>query len=73
MYDKINNPIDAPKQEVTPNFSKKEKLEILEKKITALRLFKNEFGLDEHMTELYRKLLIKFEEDSRDFFRGGVK
>jgi hypothetical protein len=73
MYDKINNPIDVPKQEVTLKFSKKEELDSLEKKITALRLFKNEFGLDEHMTEIYRKLLIKFEEDSRNFFRGGVK
>jgi hypothetical protein len=63
----------APKQEVPPKFNKKEELDSLEKKITALRLFKNQFGLDEHMTELYRKLLIKFEEDSRDFFRGGVK
>ena len=73
MYDKLNRSVDVPKQESTPNFSKKEKLETLEKKITALRLFKNEFGLDEHMTQLYRNLLIKFEEDSRDFFRGGVK
>ena len=67
------NPLGVSVQDVKYSFTKKEELEKLEKKITALRLFKNEFGLDEHMTELYRNLLIKFEEDSRDFYRGGVK
>ena len=55
------------------DFRKKQELESLEKKVTALRLFKDEFGLDEHMTELYKNLLIKFREDYIDFNRGGVK
>lgn len=74
-HGKINreNPVDTPIQDPKPNFTKKEELENLEKKITALRLFKDQFGLDDHMTELYNNLLIKYREDSRDFFRGGVK
>ena len=67
------NTVGASAQDSKPNLSKKEELENLEKKITALRLFKDQFGLDEHMTELYNNLLIKYREDSRDFFRGGVQ
>lgn len=65
--------INTPQQDTKPNFTKKEELDNLEKKITALRLFKDQFGLDDHMTELYNNLLIKYREDSREFFRGGVK
>jgi hypothetical protein len=74
-YDKLNTPnvVDEPKQIAPPKLSKKEELEVLEKKITALELYKKEFGLDEHMTELYNNLLIKYREDLRDFNRGGVK
>jgi hypothetical protein len=72
MDDK-SNVVDKPKQIAPPKLSKKEELEALEKKITALRLYKNEFGLDERMTELYNNLVIKYREDLRDFNRGGVK
>jgi hypothetical protein len=73
--DKLNssNVVDTPKQIALPKLSKKEELENLEKKITALRLFKNEFGLDENMTELYNNLMIKYKEQSMDYHRGGVK
>lgn len=67
------NPMGTSVQDVKSSFTKKKELETLEKKITALRLFKDQFGLDEHMTELYNNLLIKYREDSRDFFRGGVE
>ena len=75
LRDKLNSSdvVDEPNQEVSPKLSKKEELDALEKKITALRLYKNEFGLDDHMNELYNNLLIKFKEDYRDFNRGGVK
>jgi hypothetical protein len=67
------NPMGTSVQDVKSSFAKKQELDTLEKKITALRLFKDQFGLDDHMTELYNNLLIKYREDSRDFFRGGVK
>lgn len=67
------NPMGISVQDVKQSWTKKEELDKLEKKITALRLFKDQFGLDDHMTELYNNLLIKYREDSRDFFRGGVK
>lgn len=54
-------------------FSKKEELESLERKIIALRGYKQEFGLDDEMNELYKNLLIKYNEDLRDYNRGGVK
>jgi hypothetical protein len=54
-------------------FSKKEELESLERKINALRGYKQEFGLDDQMNELYKNLLIKYDEDLRDYNRGGVK
>lgn len=72
LVSRSNRP-DTPKQEVSPKVISKEELESLEKKITALRLYKNEFGLDENMTELYNNLLIKYKEESRDYHRGGVK
>lgn len=67
------NPVGISVQDIKSNFIKKEELENLEKKVTALRLFKDQFGLDENMTELYKNLLIKYKEDSIAFNRGGVK
>jgi hypothetical protein len=64
--------IPNPTPNVGPNLMKLD-LEALEKKITALRLYKNEFGLDEDMTELYNNLMIKYKEKSREYHRGGVK
>ena len=64
--------IPNPTPNVGPNLMKLD-LEALEKKITALRLYKNEFGLDEDMTELYNNLMIKYKEQSREYHRGGVK
>lgn len=62
------NPIGLSVQDLKQSWTKKEELDKLEKKITALRLFKDQFGLDDHMTKLYNNLLIKYREDSRDFF-----
>jgi hypothetical protein len=59
--------------DVSPKLSKKEELEALEKKINALELYKQEFGLDAKMTHLYYELYAKYKEDLRDFNRGGVK
>ena len=59
--------------DVSPKLSKKEELEALEKKINALELYKQEFGLDAKMTHLYYELYVKYKEDLRDFNRGGVK
>lgn len=67
------NPMGISVPNSEPSFTKKTELENLEKKVTALRLFKDQFGLDEHMTELYKNLLIKYKEDSIAFNRGGVK
>jgi hypothetical protein len=67
------NPDPTISQDTKQSLTKKEELETLEKKITALRRFKDEFGLDEHMNELYYNLLIKYKEDMIDFNRGGVK
>ena len=64
--------IPNPTPNVGPDLMKLD-LEALEKKITALRLYKNEFGLDEDMTELYNNLMIKYKEKSREYHRGGVK
>jgi hypothetical protein len=69
----LGNPAGVSVQDVKSSFEKKEELEKLEKKVTALRLFKDQFGLDEHMTELYNNLLKKYREDLIDFNRGGVK
>jgi hypothetical protein len=52
---------------------KKEELDSLERKIIALRKYKEEFGLDERMTQIYNELLIKYREESTDFNEGGVK
>jgi len=73
--DDLTPPIrfDVPKQEVSPNLSKKEELEALEKKINALELYKQEFGLDAKMTHLYYELYVKYKEALRDYNRGGVK
>ncbi len=75
MDDKSNssNVVDEPKQIAPPKLSKKEELEALEKKINALELYKQEFGLDAKMTHLYYELYAKYKEDLRDFNRGGVK
>lgn len=64
-------PVTTP--EVAPKLTKKEELDALEKKIIALRLYNNEFGLDDNMSKLYKELVIKFRDDLRDFNRGGVK
>ena len=50
---------NEPKQDVV-SLSKTEDFDTLQKKITALRLFKNEFGLDDNMSKLYNELLIKY-------------
>ena len=52
---------------------KKEELDSLERKIIALRKYKEEFGLDERMTQIYNDLLIKYREESTDFNEGDVK
>jgi hypothetical protein len=74
-YDKLDTPnvVDEPKQIAPPKLSKKEELEALEKKITALGLYKKEFGLDAKMTHLYYELYAKHKEALRDYNRGGVK
>ena len=55
--------------DVSPNLSKKEELEALEKKINALELYKQEFGLDAKMTHLYYELYAKHKEALRDYNR----
>ena len=79
MDDKSNssNVADEPKApdvfQKYQKFVKKEELDSLERKIIALRKYKEEFGLDERMTQIYNDLLIKYREESTDFNEGGVK
>jgi hypothetical protein len=79
MDDKSNssNVVDEPKApdvfEKYQKLVKKEELDSLERKIIALRKYKEEFGLDERMTQIYNDLLIKYREESTDFNEGGVK
>jgi hypothetical protein len=79
MDDKSNssNVVDEPKApDVFQKYQKlvkKEELDSLERKIIALRKYKEEFGLDERMTQIYNDLLIKYREESTDFNEGDVK
>jgi len=75
MDDKSNSSNVAKAPDVFQKYQKlvkKEELDSLERKIIALRKYKEEFGLDERMTQIYNDLLIKYREESTDFNEGGV-